>query len=269
MTILDEIIANTAKEVEERKKAVSIADLEKAPLFDRRLLSLADFIRREDKSGIIAEIKKQSPSKGVINDKVSVTEVGEGYEASGASAISVLTDFKYFGGRSEYLTQVREKVGIPILRKDFMIDEYQLYEARAIGADIILLIAAALEPDHLFALAKKAKDLGLSVLMEVHDEEELNRSLCDDLDVVGVNNRNLKTFDVSIETSLRLADLIPIDFVKISESGLKDAATIHELKDAGYEGFLIGETFMKTENPAQALKQFIEEIETYKVGQGD
>lgn len=266
MTILDEIIANTKKEVAERKQLVSIADLEKSVLYDRELLSLSEYITRSDKSGIIAEIKKQSPSKGVINDKVSVEEVGEGYCKAGASAISVLTDLKYFGGKNEYLTSVRSVVDIPILRKDFIVDEFQLVEARAIGADVILLIAAALEHQELFRLAKFAKSIGLSVLMEVHNQEELERSVCEDLDVIGVNNRNLKTFNVSVETSIELSEQIPSDFVKISESGLKDAATIHRLKDAGYQGFLIGETFMKTADPSKALAEFIQDIETYKVG---
>lgn len=264
MTILDEIIANTQKEVAERKANTSISELEKSIYFGREALSLADFLRKPEKSGIIAEIKKQSPSKGVINDKVSIEEVGAGYAAAGASAISVLTDHKYFGGKSEYLTAVREVIDIPILRKDFMVDEYQVVEAKSIGADAILLIAAALEPDTLFRLAAFAKSLGLSVLMEVHNKEELDRSICDDLDVVGVNNRNLKTFDVSVQTSIDLAQDIPDGFVKISESGLKDAGTIHQLKDAGFEGFLIGETFMKTEDPALALKNFTDQIANYK-----
>ncbi len=160
----------------------------------------------------------------------------------------------------EYLTSVREVVEIPVLRKDFIVDEYQLLEAKAIGADVILLIAACLEPKRLEELAKSAKSLGLEVLMEVHDKEELDRSLNPYLDVVGVNNRNLKTFDVSVQTSLALAEFIPDDFRKISESGLKDAQTIVDLKKGGFEGFLIGETFMKTENPAQALQQLISDI---------
>ena len=260
MSVLDKIVANTRKEVAERKQRVSIAELEKKNLFDRAPLELVTFLRDKNKSGIIAEIKKKSPSKGVINDSISVEEVGVGYEAAGASAISVLTDFEYFGGKMEYLEAVRPKVNIPILRKDFMVDEYQLIEAKAIGADVILLIAACLEPEKLRALAKTAQSLGLSVLMEVHNLEELERSICPELDVIGVNNRNLKNMEVSIQTSIELAEKIPDSFLKISESGLKGGEEIKTLKKYGYEGFLIGESFMKTADPAGELKKFIAEI---------
>ncbi len=260
MTILDKIVANTEKEVAERKAKVATSTLENSAYFERDTYSLKDYLVLPEKSGIIAEVKKQSPSKGIINDKVTVEEVGQGYFEVGASAISVLTDLEFFGGKMEYLTSVREVVEIPVLRKDFIVDEYQLLEAKAIGADVILLIAACLEPKRLEELAKSAKSLGLEVLMEVHDKEELDRSLNAYLDVVGVNNRNLKTFDVSVQTSLALAEFIPDDFRKISESGLKDAQTIVDLKKGGFEGFLIGETFMKTENPAQALQQLISDI---------
>ncbi|MCP4521419.1 MAG: indole-3-glycerol phosphate synthase TrpC [Cytophagales bacterium] len=262
MTILDKIVANTEKEVAERKAQVATSTLENSAYFERETYSLKDYLVLPEKSGIIAEVKKQSPSKGIINDKVTVEEVGQGYFEAGASAISVLTDLEFFGGKMEYLTSVREVVEIPVLRKDFIVDEYQLLEAKAIGADVILLIAACLEPKRLEELAKFAKSLGLEVLMEVHNKEELDRSLNPYLDVVGVNNRNLKTFDVSIQTSLDLAEFIPNEFRKISESGLKDAETIVDLKKGGFEGFLIGETFMKTENPAQALQQLISEIKT-------
>ncbi len=260
MNILDEIVLNTRKEVEYRCEQRTIGALENEPLFDRTPLSLVDFIRDPSKSGIISEVKKKSPSKGVINDLIEVDEVAEGYETAGASAISILTDFKYFGGKMEYLTAARAKVNVPILRKDFMIDEYQVYEAKAIGADVILLIAACLTPAYLEHLAKLAKDLGLSVLLEVHDAHELNETLNSYVDAVGVNNRNLKTFEVAIQTSLELAPLIPDQYLKVSESGLKDGATIRQLKSAGYEGFLIGETFMKQANPAKALHSFIEDI---------
>ena len=260
MNILDKIIANTTKEVAERKKTTRVSELESSAFFNEETYSLSNYLVKEGKSGIIAEIKKQSPSKGVINDKVTVEEVGEGYYKAGASAISVLTDYEFFGGKMEYLTSVKKVVEIPVLRKDFIVDEYQLLEARSIGADIILLIAACLEPKRLKELAKFAHSLGLEVLMEVHDKEELYRSLNEYLDVVGVNNRNLKTFEVNVDTSLELAEEIPKEFRKISESGLTDAFTINQLKSAGFEGFLIGESFMKTENPAQALKTLIEEI---------
>ena len=261
MTILEEIIANTKKEVAERKTNYNISQLEASSYFKRDVLpSLKAHLLDSSKSGIISEIKKKSPSKGIINDKLSVEEVALAYQASGASAISVLTDFNYFGGKMEYLTSVKEKVQIPILRKDFMVDEYQIIEAKSIGADIILLIAAALEPKKLETLAKLAKSIGLEVLMEVHNEEELNRSLNPYLDVIGVNNRNLKTFEVSIQNSIDLAEKIPNEFLKISESGLKDAQTILKLKSVGYQGFLIGETFMKTDNPGKTLAELTKEI---------
>lgn len=260
MNILDKIVANTTKEVADRKLNVGPNELEKYPLFDRQILSLSEYLVKDGKSGIIAEIKKQSPSKGVINDQVSVEEVGRGYFEVGASAISVLTDLQFFGGKMEYLTAVRVLADIPILRKDFIIDEYQILEAKAIGADVILLIAACLEPKRLEELAKFAQLLGLEVLMEVHDAEELERSINPYLNVVGVNNRNLKTFDVSVETSLELVEMIPSEFRKISESGLGEVETIKTLKKAGFEGFLIGETFMKTPDPAKALRELIAQL---------
>lgn len=260
MNILDKIIANTRQEVEARKAQTAVSTLEQSSLFKREKHSISEFLVRPDKSGIIAEIKKQSPSKGIINDKVSIEEVGKGYAANGASAISVLTDLQFFGGKMEYLTAVRELVEVPILRKDFIIDEYQLIEAKSIGADVVLLIAACLQPKELETLAQTAQNLGLEVLMEVHDQEELDRSLNQYLDVVGVNNRNLKTFNTSIQTSLELIANIPSEFRRVSESGLKDAQTIKELKAAGYDGFLIGETFMKTENPAQTLAELVEGV---------
>jgi indole-3-glycerol phosphate synthase len=260
MNILDKIVANTRKEVEQRKLQVSIQELENSPLFGRSTYSMSEFLVHPEKSGIIAEIKKQSPSKGIINDKVSVEEVGIGYEKAGASAISVLTDMEFFGGKMEYLTAIRKEVEIPILRKDFIIDEYQLLEAKAIGADVVLLIAACLQPTELEYLAKFAQNLGLEILMEVHDKEELDRSINPYLNVVGVNNRNLKTFETSIQTSLDLVDAIPNEFKKVSESGLKDASTLLELRAAGYDGFLIGETFMKTASPWETLAQLVKEI---------
>lgn len=263
MNVLDRIVANTTIEVADRKAKVAIQALEQSKYFNRECYSMRASLVDETKSGIIAEIKKQSPSKGIINADVTIEEVGVGYAKYGASAISVLTDFEFFGGKMEYLSAVRELVDIPILRKDFIIDEYQLLEAKSIGADVILLIAACLEPKRLEELAKFAHSLGLEVLMEVHNLEELERSLNPYLDVVGVNNRNLKTFDVSVDTSLELLDKIPSDFRKISESGLKDGGTIHKLKKAGYEGFLIGETFMKTPNPPKALEALIEDIARY------
>lgn len=258
MNILDKIVANTRKEVDLRKGDISIPELERSQLFGRTPLDVPEFMRA--KSGIIAEIKKKSPSKGIINDKIDVVEVGKGYEAVGASCISVLTDYEFFGGKMEYLTAVKRAVNIPVLRKDFIIDEYQILEAKAIGADMILLIASCLDPATLNNLAMFAKSLGLYVLMEVHDREELDRSLNPFLDLVGVNNRNLKTFDVSVDLSIELAEHIPSEFLKVSESGLMDVSVIPKLKEAGYEGFLIGEAFMRHDDPSSELKKYIDQI---------
>ncbi len=260
MSVLAEINANTLKEVEARKERVSVKELEASSYFGREVYSLKNSIAQSENFGIISEVKMKSPSKGIINNNVTPNEVGEGYFKNGASAISVLTDFHYFGGKMEYLTAVRERVTIPVLRKDFIITEFQIIEAKAIGADVILLIAASLEPKRLEELASFAHSLGLEVLMEVHNLEELEQSVNPHLDVIGVNNRNLKTMEVSVTTSHELVDKIPAEFVKISESGLADAKTIKALMESGYQGFLIGETFMKTENPPKALADFIKEI---------
>ncbi len=188
-------------------------------------------------------------------------EVTKAYAEAGAAGLSVLTEPKFFGGHQSNLVKAREiNPEIPILRKDFMIDLYQVIEAKAYGADVILLIAACLENEQAEILARQAKNLGMEVLMEVHNEEELEK-VNDFVDIVGVNNRNLKTFDVNVETSVQLARLIPDRFVKISESGLSGAKEIHYLRENGFKGFLIGETFMKTKNPGEACKKFIEEIE--------
>ncbi len=261
MDILDKIIAHKQQEVAERKSLFPTKLLEQSLYFDGKTVSLTKYLLREDKSGIIAEFKRQSPSKGIINGHAKVERTTIGYMQAGASALSVLTDEKFFGGSSEDLKTARKFNFCPVLRKDFIIDEYQITEAKSIGADAILLIAAALEPAKLKELAAFAKSLNLEVLMEVHNQEELEQNLNEHLDVVGVNNRNLKTFDVSIETSKSLAALIPDDFVKISESGISDPASILELRDYGFKGFLIGETFMKTARPELTAADFIEKID--------
>jgi indole-3-glycerol phosphate synthase len=254
MNILEKIVARKHTEVSESKKSISISALEKAVLFGRQTTSLADTLRDTLSPRIIAEFKRKSPSKGIINDKVTPEQVTSGYVAAGAAALSVLTDNDFFGGSFDDFLKARlTNPEIPMLRKDFIIDEYQLFEAKSIGADIILLIAACLSPAEIRNLGRKAHDLGLEVLLEVHNREELEASVCDDVDIVGVNNRNLKSFETSVETSLSLSELIPNSFVKISESSLKDADTILKLYQHGYKGFLIGETFMKTVNPGTAL----------------
>jgi len=260
MNILDKIIADKFKEVELKKSLIPVQQLEKSVLFDRKCNSLSKSLRSG--SGIIAEHKRRSPSKSVINQSLNVQDVARGYKDAGVSGISVLTDGKYFGGSLEDLLYARASVDIPILRKDFMIDDYQIHEAKAYGADAILLIAAVLSEKQLIYLADSAKNLGMDVLLEIHNEAELNKSLKVNADMLGVNNRNLKTFEVSIDNSKKLAELIPNEFVKVSESGISTTTAIADLKNYGYEGFLIGENFMKTDHPGAAAKKFITELKS-------
>ncbi|MDA0193827.1 MAG: indole-3-glycerol phosphate synthase TrpC [Bacteroidetes bacterium] len=264
MNILEEIVAFKKIEIAERKSNVPANALENRPFFQFRRRSLKDSIRKPDSTGIIAEFKRKSPSKGIINDHADVRVTTSAYCRSGVSGLSVLTDSNYFGGSDADLIQAREVNDIPILRKDFIVDEYQIIEAKSIGADVILLIAAALDPKNLVELATFAKQMELEVLMEVHSLKELENNLSDQIDLIGVNNRNLKTFQTSIATSLELADHIPSDFVKISESGISNPSTIIELSQAGFEGFLIGENFMATNDPGKACAQFINDIESVK-----
>ena len=260
MDILDKILAHKKKEVDERKGLFPVKLLEKSIYFPGKAVSLKKYLQRPDKSGVIAEIKRRSPSKGMINSHVSVEKTSIGYMQAGASALSVLTDYQFFGGTNEDLKTARNFNFCPILRKEFIIDEYQVIEAKSIGADVILLIAAALTPDRLRQLATLAQSLGLEVLMEVHNEDELNRNLHEEVDLIGVNNRNLKTFEVSIDTSRNLATAIPGQYVKVTESGISAPETSVELRQCGFEGFLIGETFMKHSRPELACSKFIAAI---------
>lgn len=260
MTILDKIVENKRKEIELAKSLVSVTELEQSEFFWRECYSFRESLLHPERTGIIAEFKRKSPSKGIINDKVSVKEVTTAYASSGASALSVLTDIDFFLGRKADIIEARHNNAIPILRKDFMIDEYQVLEAKAWGADIILLIAAILTPSEIHLLAAQAKSLGLNVLLEVHNLEELERSIDPNLDAIGVNNRNLADFSVSVETSFRLAEHIPDEFMKISESAISNPKVIKELKSAGFNGFLIGENFMKQTDPGAAIHEFVKEL---------
>tara|TARA_Y100000766_G_C18861263_1_gene583332 strand:+ start:562 stop:1344 length:783 start_codon:yes stop_codon:yes gene_type:complete len=257
MTILDKINANKKIEIEAAKKSVSIAELESSVLFDRKCPALKDAIL--NKSGIIAEFKRQSPSKGIINAVSTPAEVATGYENAGVSAISCLTDKDYFGGSFDDLKAIRAAVKLPVLRKDFILDEYQLFEAKAIGSDIVLLIASSLSVFKTKELAKFAKDLGLNVLLEIHADYELDH-INEYCDAIGVNNRNLKTFEVSTDISKGLANKISNEFIKISESGISNMEAIEDLKTFGFDGFLIGESFMKTNNPGNACQEFINQL---------
>lgn len=260
--ILKEIVSHKRHEVSERKALFPIKLLEKSIYFETTPLSLVDYIRRPDKVGIIAEFKRHSPSKGYINQYASVERTSIGYMQAGASGLSVLTDQKYFSGKNEDLTEARNFNFCPILRKDFVVDEYQIIEAKSIGADVILLIAAALPPGDTRKLAQSAKELGLEVLLEVHSQRELDDHVNENLDLIGVNNRDLITFDTELETSLDLADHIPDQFLKVSESGLNDPKNVVQLMESGYEGFLIGEHFMRHGRPEKACADFIREIKS-------
>lgn len=259
MDILDRIVADKKIEVDFRKGLIPVKQLESSVLFGRKTVSLATALKNSD-TGIIAEHKRRSPSKAIINQKSSVWEVAKGYETAGACGMSVLTDGKYFGGSLDDLLTARASCNMPLLRKEFIIDEYQLLEAKAYGADVCLLIAACLTRQEIKHLSEFAKNLELDVLLEVHNQEELEKSLMPSLDMLGVNNRNLKTFEVSLETSKQLSTQIPDDFVKVSESGISSVEAIQELKPFGYQGFLIGENFMKTDNPAQSAIDFIQKL---------
>ncbi|KQC29673.1 indole-3-glycerol phosphate synthase TrpC [Flagellimonas eckloniae] len=259
MNILDKIVADKRKEVDLKKALIPVSQLELAVLYNRDTVSLATSLRNSN-SGIIAEHKRRSPSKSVINQSLNVQDVAKGYEEAGVCGMSVLTDGKYFGGSLDDLLLARASVKMPLLRKEFIIDEYQILEARAHGADVILLIAAILNKDEIKNLSETAKSLELDVLLEVHNEEELRKSIMPSLDMLGVNNRNLKTFEVSLETSKSLSELIPDEFVKVSESGISSIEAIKDLKQYGYQGFLIGENFMKTDNPGKHATEFINEL---------
>ena len=258
MNILEEIIEYKKEEVKTKKSKVKTTDLEKRELFSRTVLPLKDFLLDKSRTGIIAEFKRRSPSKGVINPDVDVLEVTKGYTEHGASCLSVLTDEHFFGGSDEDLIKARINE-IPILRKDFIIDEYQLVEAKSIGADVILLIAACLTVSEVKRLASFAKNLGLEVLLELHAEDELEH-ICDETDVIGINNRNLKTFDVDIERSLRMAEKIPFPKFKVAESGISSVNDILLFKKHGFQGFLIGENFMKVTEPTIAFAEFVKQL---------
>jgi len=260
MNILDKIVANKRIEVDLKKSLITQAQLEASVMMERTSISLAEVLRKSS-SGIIAEHKRRSPSKSVINQSLSVQDVAKGYSEAGACGMSVLTDGKYFGGSLDDLVLARASTNMSILRKEFIIDEYQIVEAKAYGADVILLIAAILRRDEIKVLSELAKGLGLDVLLEVHNEEELEKSLMPSLDMLGVNNRNLKSFEVDLGISKSLSQKIPDEFVKVSESGISSVEAIKDLKEFGYQGFLVGENFMKTDDPGKNAAEFIKRLE--------
>ena len=255
-SILDRIVTDKHTEVALRKQLIPIKQLEHSVLFEHQSPSLSTRLINST-SGLITEHKRRSPSKDCINQNLNVQDVAKGYETAGACGMSVLTDMKYFGGSLEDLLNSKASCEIPLLRKEFIIDTYQIVEAKAYGADVILLIAAILSRDEIQAFSRLAQSLGMEVLLEIHNEDELQKSIMPSLNMIGVNNRNLKTFEVSLETSRTLSGLIPDEFVKISESGIRTVEDIKSLQPYGYKGFLIGENFMKTENPGAAAADFI------------
>ncbi|MFY0652683.1 MAG: indole-3-glycerol phosphate synthase TrpC [Cyclobacteriaceae bacterium] len=257
MDILEKIVLEKKKEVAAQQTEISISELEGRAGFERKCYSAKNRLLSAEPFGIISEFKRKSPSKGIINDRVDVVDVTSGYESAGAAAVSILTDTLFFGGTYEDLKRARLKLTCPILRKDFIVEEYQVIETKAMGADLMLLIAACLQKDQTISLAKLAREVGLEILLEIHSEEEYDEDLMEYIDILGVNNRNLKTFETSIYTSINLAEKLPSEIVKISESGLRGIGDLELISRAGYQGFLIGEQFMKHEDPAGELKAFM------------
>lgn len=257
MTILDKITQRKKQEIADAKSKISVEQLKDSEFFRRKTFSLKETLK--SKSGIITEFKRQSPSKGIINDKVSPLEVVSQYEKFGASAVSILTDKDFFGGNVEDILSVRNHIRIPILRKDFMIDEYQFYEAKSIGADVILLIASCLSPNQVSEFTELAHQLNLEVLLEIHSEEELVH-INKNVDFVGINNRNLKDFKVDLQHSVNLKNQLPNDILSVAESGIYNEEDFRFLKEKGFDGFLMGEYFMKDGNPGKKFGEFVSNV---------
>jgi indole-3-glycerol phosphate synthase len=259
-TILDEIIANRKSEVLKQKREIPLSELQARIDIGTTRNSLSAKLQSLGSSGIIAEFKRRSPSKGVINDRVQPEIVTKGYADAGASGLSVLTEGRYFGGCVTDFTAARNaNLFTPLLRKDFMVDEYQLFESRLLNADVILLIAAVLGKVEISRFTAIAHELGMEVLLELHDESEIDK-IDLEVDLIGINNRNLKDFKIDLDRSLKLLDQLPANAVKISESGLSDFETVDFLRQRGFQGFLMGENFMKSENPALACFDFISNL---------
>jgi len=256
MTILDEIVANKKREISAASRLTGATTLETRTLFARETISLSESLKMPGKTGIIAEFKRKSPSGGLINPDASLEHITTGYSSLGAAGLSILTDYKYFGGSDCDLTLARKLNDIPILRKEFIISSYQVIESKAIGADAILLIAAVLNRKKVRELAGLGRSIGLEVMLEIHVESELHM-LNEFVNIVGINNRDLSSLKVDTNNSLKLVEKIPGDFTKVSESGLDSPAVVRELKNAGFDGFLIGEYFMNNFDPVQAFAEFV------------
>jgi indole-3-glycerol phosphate synthase len=259
MTFLERIIANKRAEVRDQKARIRYRELEQSRHFSGKTLSLSGAIYSGASTGIIAEFKRMSPSKGLINSASKVEEVTTGYAGAGATGLSVLTDSKFFGGSCCDLTLAKELNSIPVLRKDFIIDEFQVIESKAAGADAVLLIAAALERDQFRQLAILATALGMEVVLEVHSASEIEMA-DENVKIIGVNNRDLNTFRVNIGISAEMTEKIPGHFLKISESGISLPATVKYLRQSGYDGFLIGELFMSSRDPVGAFSRFVRKL---------
>ncbi len=259
--MLEEIITSTKNRLERQKELVPVKLLESSIYFDSVCVSLKEYLLRKDKTGIIAEFKRKSPSGGMINAYADVVKTTIGYMQAGACALSVLTEPDFFQGKPEDLTIARNTNYCPILRKDFIVDEYQVIESKSIGADAILLIAACLDISQMAKLHNLARTLGMEVIVEIHDADEIS-IIPDGEFIIGVNNRDLKTMKTDIEHSIHLAERLPHDHIRISESGLKNTNDIRILRNAGYSGFLMGEYFMKSPDPSVTLAEFIAQIKT-------
>ncbi len=255
--ILDDIVSYKREELAVQKQQMSVAQLQHLPLFAVSLPPFLHSIRSKKGRSIIAEVKKASPSKGVIRADFEPLQLAQTYEANGAAAISVLTEKKFFQGSLTYLQCIRENVTLPLLRKDFLFDPYQVYEARAFGASAILLIVAILSDGQLLELNSLARTLGMDCLVEVHDETELERALKCGVSLLGINNRDLRTFHTTIETSERLVRLVPANVTVVSESGLSKSEQLSRLEAQGVRAFLIGETFMAAPNPGVPLREML------------
>ena len=260
MKILDKIVEDKKIEINKLLSNSSISKLENSHLFSRKCISLKESIKNNN-SGIICEFKRRSPSNQNINYISSLSDVVSGYEEAGAAGLSILTNKKYFDGDTQDIIDIRDISNLPILRKEFIISEYQVIEAKSIGSDAILLIASILSEEEIIGYSSLAKSIGLEVLLEIHSEDELYKISGDDIDIVGVNNRNLDTLEIDLNNSIELYGKIPSKFVKISESGISEVESILKLKELGYNGFLIGEKFMKTNNPMESAYDFIKKIE--------
>ena len=260
MKILDKIVRDKKLEVDRLSSNSSIKELENSSLFSRQCISLKDSILKSP-GGIICEFKRRSPSNNNINYKSNISEVIQGYQKAGAAGLSILTNKQYFDGDIQDILEIRDIASIPILRKEFIISEYQIIEAKSIGSDAILLIASILSKEEIKNYSSLAKDIGLEVLFEIHDAEELEKLSGENIDIIGVNNRNLDTLEIDLQNSVDLYNKIPNSFVKISESGISKVESILRLREVGYQGFLIGENFMKTDDPFESAYNFIKEVE--------